>query len=99
MSHPRWLRYSSGIAALALLGAALWLPVDFGHAAPKPTDPPGDLAVVRGDVVGVVTLRVGDLTEDPLYGSLLELAGPRPRDRRRVLVAGGHAARRPLGVR
>jgi hypothetical protein len=63
-----------GIATggLLLLAAALWLPMDLGHAdGPEPPSPAKELAIVPGDCVMFLSVRMADVSRDRLARAVL----------------------------
>jgi hypothetical protein len=73
---PARLIYSLfALVGLVLLAAALWLPVDFGHAAPVPTGPAADMSILPGDCALFVTFRPGSLTKNEVVRAFGEGSG------------------------
>jgi hypothetical protein len=61
-------------AGLLLLAAALFLPVDLGHARPEPepATPASELAVLPGDCAMFLSVRITDIANDQLARALAE---------------------------
>jgi hypothetical protein len=61
-------------AGLLMLAAALFLPVDLGHARPEPEppSPASELAVLPGDCAMFLSVRIPDIANDQLARALAE---------------------------